>query len=104
VRGLVFTAAAEADLADIARHITRDSGYLAVGRDFIAKLRNRCGRLASLPGILGTARPELRADIRSVSEQGYVILFRYLPDQVEIVRIIEGHRDVAAQFDPPQSH
>lgn len=104
MRGLVFTAMAEADLAAIARYVTRHYGNLRVGRDFIAKLRSRCERVASLPGILGTARPELRADIRSVSEQGYVILFRYLPDRVEIVRIIEGHRDVAAQFDPTQSH
>lgn len=104
MRKLSFANAAKADLLEIARFITRQCRDASIGQDFIAKLRSRCDRIASLPGTLGTARPELRDDIRSVSEQGYVIFFRYLPDQVEIVRIVEGHRDVAAQFDPTQSH
>jgi plasmid stabilization system protein ParE len=103
-RELSFAKTANADLMEIARFITHDYGDARVGQGFIAKLRRRCDRIASLPGTLGTARPELRPDIRSVSEQGYVIFFRYLPGRVEIVRILEGHRDIAAQFDPPQSH
>jgi plasmid stabilization system protein ParE len=31
----------------------------------------------------------------------YVIIFRYRADTVEIFRIIERHRDIAAQFDKP---
>ena len=55
--------------------------------------------MARLPGNLGRPRPELRHDLRSAPFNGYVIFFRYLDDDVlEIVHIIEGHRDVAAIF------
>ena len=48
---------------------------------------------------LVTHGPELRHDLRSAPFNGYVIFFRYLDDDVlEIVHIIEGHRDVAAIF------
>jgi len=104
VRRLIYLPAARGDLNAILRHIAVESGSLRVANDFATKLECRCERIASLPGTLGTGRPELRADIRSVSEQGYIIFFRYTDEQVEIVNVIPGHRDVAAQFDPPQSH
>jgi toxin ParE1/3/4 len=53
--------------------------------------------LARPPNTLGRSRPELRPDLRSFPFNGYVIFFRYLDDDIlEIVHIIEGHRDVAA--------
>ena len=55
-------------------------------------------KLASLPGTLGRARPELRPDIRSFPFKGYVIFFRYAADTFERVNVLEGHRDVVAYF------
>jgi hypothetical protein len=38
----------------------------------------------------------LGADIRSIPFRGYVILIRYCgTDQLDIINIVEGHRDVA---------
>ena len=55
--------------------------------------------MAQLPSTLGRPRPELRPDLRSFPFKGYVIFFRYLDDDsLEIVHIIEGHRDIAAIF------
>ena len=55
--------------------------------------------MAQLPSTLGRPRPELRPDVRSFPFKGYVIFFRYLDDDIlEIVHIIEGHRDIAAIF------
>jgi toxin ParE1/3/4 len=48
--------------------------------------------------MLGRARPELRHDVRSAAFKNYVIFFRYLEDAVEIIHIIEGHRDLGAIF------
>ena len=45
------------------------------------------------------AAVELRPDLRSFPFKGYVIFFRYLDDEIlEVVHIIEGHRDVAVIF------
>jgi plasmid stabilization system protein ParE len=43
---------------------------------------------------MGRPRPELRPDLRSFAFRGYIILFRYAGDTMEIVNIIEGHRDI----------
>jgi plasmid stabilization system protein ParE len=98
VRRLVYTAAARDDLTAILDYLTRESGSLAVGRKFTAELRAQCAKLASLPGTLGRARPELRPDVRSFPYRNYVIFFRYHPNTFEIVNILEGHRDIVARF------
>lgn len=58
----------------------------------------QCAKLAALPGVLGRARPELRPDIRSFAFRGYVIFFRYRGDRLEVVSVLEGHRDIDAHF------
>ena len=94
MRRLIYLAAAERDLVSILEHITRESGSLAIGRGFTDQLQAHCAKLASLPGTLGRPRPELRADIRSSAYKGYVVFFRYREDALEVVNILEGHRDI----------
>src|SRR5262249_7435979 len=89
---------AKADLVNILEYITRESGNLTVGRQFVSALRQHCRKLAALPGTLGRARPELRSDIRSAAFKSYVIFFRYVGDTFEVVNIIEGHRDIEALY------
>ena len=98
MRRLVYLAAAQRDLVSILEYITRESGSLAVGVAFTDRLQARCAKLASLPGTLGRARPELRPDIRSSAFGNYVIFFRYRDDALEVVNILEGHRDIDAFF------
>jgi plasmid stabilization system protein ParE len=98
VRRLVYLTSARSDLADILREIARESGSVAVGEAFAEKLIARCEHLASLPGILGTYRPELCPDIRSLPHRGYVIFFRYKGERVEIVNILNGRRDIDHHF------
>ena len=59
--------------------------------------------MASLPGTLGRARPELRPDIRSSIYKGYIIFFRYHEDALEVVNILEGHRDSETFFSEDHS-
>jgi toxin ParE1/3/4 len=99
VRKLIYLDSAGDDLADILRFVTIESGSLAAGRTFISKLRARCERLASLPGTLGSDRGELAPGLRSVSANGYIIIFKYGQARLEIVNILHASRDVAAQFD-----
>ena len=98
MRRLVYLTAALQDLADILRYITVESGTLSVGQAFAERLQGRCERLATLPGTLGTARPEVRPDIRSTPFQNYVIFSRYGDESVEIVNVLEGHRDVDGHY------
>jgi plasmid stabilization system protein ParE len=98
VRQLVYLAAVRRDLADIQRYIACRSGSLVTARRFVDLLRQQCRKLASLPGTLGRARPELRHDIRSFAFQKDVIFFRDQDDTLKMVNILEGHCDVIACF------
>jgi toxin ParE1/3/4 len=98
VRELVYTLSAQDNLMSILEYIANESSDVATGLRFTTQLREQCSKLASLPGTLGRARPELRPDIRSFAFKGYVIFFRYLPDTFEVVNILEGHRDVDGYF------
>lgn len=100
MRRLIYSASARDDLGQILRYVTRESGNRHIGAAFVAKLRAQCETLARLDATLGTARPELCADIRSTPCQGYVIFFRYHADDVvEIVTILHGSRDVGGYFE-----
>jgi plasmid stabilization system protein ParE len=99
VRQLRFTRAADRDLAEIFDYIADASGSPETARRFAASVELQCANLARLPSTLGRPRPELRHDLRSFPFKGYVIFFRYLGDDIlEIVHIIEGHRDIIAIF------
>jgi plasmid stabilization system protein ParE len=97
-RRLRYLQSAKSDLVDIFSYLARESGSLTMGRQFVERLREQCRKLAHLPGTLGRARPELRADVRSFPFRGYVIFFRYTEDALEIINILEGHRDIGAHF------
>lgn len=103
MRRLVYLAAAQRDLLSILEHVTRESGSITIGVAFTDRLQAKCVRLASLPGILGRARPELRPDVRSSAFGNYVLFFRYRDDALEVINILEGHRDIDAFFGEDKS-
>ena len=89
---------AKSDLMQIKRYLARESGSNEIALGYIEKLRQECRRLAAFPGMMGRARPELAEGIRSIPYGNYVILFRYNGPYLEIVSIIEGHRDIEELF------
>jgi toxin ParE1/3/4 len=95
---LRFTSDALDNLAEIAEYIARASGSATVAENFTDRLMQKCENLASLPGTMGRARPELRPQMRSSAFKGYVIFFRYEGDVLEVVNVLEGHRDIDAFF------
>ena len=98
-----FLATADNDLLDIFDYVAESSKSAAIARRLTAEIKAKCFNLASLPGTFGRARPELRADIRSVPFKNYVIFFRYVGDRLEVVNILHGHRDIDTFFDQPES-
>jgi toxin ParE1/3/4 len=95
---LRFTDAALDDITAIASYVAEISGSTSMGERLADQLFDRCEQLASLPGTIGRARPELRKDICSAVHKGYVIFFRYDGDVFEVVNVLEGHRDIDAFY------
>ena len=98
MRELRYTSEALDNLADITAYIAISSGNRTLGEGFVAQIREKCARLASLPGALGRDRSELRADLRSLAFKGYIIFFRYLGNTLEVTTVLEGHRDLISYF------
>jgi plasmid stabilization system protein ParE len=95
---LRFNASATANLVSIAAYIAEQSGSRTAAERFTDELRRKCGDLAAAPIRMGRARNELRAGLRSHPYKSYVIFFRYIEDVLEIVNVIEDHRDIPALF------
>lgn len=98
---LNFTDDALEDIASIAEYIASQSGVAEVAERFVQRIVDRCEHLASLPGTMGRARPELGVDFRSSVFGNHVIFFRYTAEVFDVVRILEGHRDIDGVFNPP---
>ena len=99
MRRAIFLASVQDDLVRILVYIARTSGSLSVAQRFVHELRDYCYRLAGLPGTMGRARPDIRADLRSAPYKNYVVFFRYIDARFEVVNILEGHRDIIAYFE-----
>ncbi len=100
---LVYLASARDDLLSILTHLARESGSTAIALGFVQSLRSKCRALAALPGTMGRPRPELQPDLSSFAFRDYVIFFRYRGDLLEVVAILEGHRDVRPLLDDASS-
>lgn len=98
MRRLVYPPPARRDFVALRDHLARESTSLAIAQRFVAGLRAQCSKLAALPGVLGRARPELGADIRSFPYRGYVIFFRYKAKAFTVLLVLHGNRDIDAQF------
>ncbi|TPG56287.1 type II toxin-antitoxin system RelE/ParE family toxin [Sphingomonas glacialis] len=97
MRRLKISRAAQRDLKAIARYIADQSGG-DIARGVIDGVRKHCDRIAALPGSLGSARPELGADLRSTPHHRYIIYFRYTEDALEVINVRDARRDTFAHF------
>lgn len=87
----LYTAAATDDLRDILDYISKDKP--AAADAWIEKIEAKCLLIAQEPEI-GELQPHLGPEIRASIVGRYVIFHRIQSDQVEILRIIPGDRDI----------
>lgn len=95
-RRIAWSLTAIADVQAIGDYIERDSSRYA--RAVVRKLFQSVERLADFPQASGIV-PELnREDIRQVHVYSYRIIVRVSDDQIEVVTVIHGARDVAERL------
>jgi toxin ParE1/3/4 len=99
---LIWSARARADLLDI---------YLRIGRErrdaaerFLDRIEEKAISLTTQPR-LGVRRSDIRSRTRMLVERPYLLLYETIPDTdvgpvqtVEIVRVVDGRRDLKAMF------
>jgi toxin ParE1/3/4 len=93
---VIISAAAEADLEEIADFIAMGSPARALS--FIAELRGYCQKIATAPAGY-PSRSELVEDLRLCVHEKYLIFFRVLEKEIRIERILHGARDIERLFE-----
>ena len=86
---------AAADILDIWDHIAEDS--LDQADRWVDKLDEKFRLIATQP-LLGRAREELAADLRSFPFGRYVIFYAPVDGGIDVVRVLHSARDVDAAF------
>ena len=89
-----FTARAREDLLDIWLFVAPRNSETVADRVYDG-IEQTCQLLREYPQI-GWARPEIHADARSLVIDRWLALYRVTENGAQIVRIIDGARDLAA--------
>jgi toxin ParE1/3/4 len=84
------------DIEEIADRLAQQSG-LEKSEIFLSKLESKLANIARFPQI-GRKRNEILSNIRSIPLENYLILYLPIGNDIEILRVISGYRDLSALF------
>jgi toxin ParE1/3/4 len=87
---------ANEELIEVSRYL--DALHPTAADRFMDTVTAALDRLGTFP-LSGTARPDLSQDVRMVSLDKHVILYRALSTEVLVVRIAHGRRNLKALLD-----
>ncbi len=84
------------DIEEIADYIAQQSG-LEQSERFLSKLESKFSKIVTFP-LLGRKRDEILLDIRTIPLDNYLILYLPICDDIEILRVVSGYRDLSKLF------
>ena len=92
----VINILASRDLNEIANYFAETR--LEAGEQFFLKFSRKCQQLVAFPNS-GKSYAQIRADLRGLPIESYIIFYRVLDDGVEILRIVSGRRNLPSLFE-----
>ena len=95
-RSIVWSREAKADLEDIWTYYAESAGR-EVANAVVRAIGDTSGMLEEYP-LAGRERNEIRRGLRSVLRSPHVIFYRVRANVPEIVRILDGRRDIDEIF------
>jgi toxin ParE1/3/4 len=93
--GIHRTAQAEEDLIEIWTYIAQDN--INAADSVLDDIEARFLALAAHP-LMGPLRPDIAPELRYFVSGKYLILYRTVPDGIQIVRVVHGARDLSNLF------
>jgi toxin ParE1/3/4 len=85
-----FTAAGQ-DLKEIWHHIAAENREAATR--FLLRIEKRIAGLAEFPA-MGSPRDDIASGVRALVVGKYLVIYRLMPEGVEIIRVVHGSRDL----------
>ena len=92
---IVVSLRARSDILEIHTYLSERS--LIAGDRALVRFSERFNELCDFP-LLGPDRSELRASLRGLVIDGYIAFYLVEDDQIVIVRVLDGRRDIAKEF------
>jgi toxin ParE1/3/4 len=92
--------AAEAELDDIWFYIAKESQSIEIADRVVDSITDRFFLLATHPHLGRRRDDDLRPGLRSFSVGDYVIIYRVENDDVLILHVMHGRRDIETLFRP----
>jgi toxin ParE1/3/4 len=92
--------AAEAELDDIWFYIAKESQSIEIADRLVDSITDRFFLLATHPHLGRRRGDDLRPGLRSFSVGDYVIIYRVENDDVLILHVMHGRRDIETLFRP----
>ncbi|MGP0089224.1 MAG: type II toxin-antitoxin system RelE/ParE family toxin [Xanthobacteraceae bacterium] len=95
-RPVIWSSDARSDLSEIWNYYVKVAGRHTA--DGIARKIGDACRLVEEHPFAGRARNEVRPSLRSITASQHVVFYRVNNDVVEIVRVLDGRRDLDEIF------
>jgi len=86
----------EAELDDIWIYVAQESGSIEIAERQVASITEHFFLLSKHPQLGRRRDDDLRRGLRSLSVSGYVVIYRVEGDDVLILRVLHGRRDIKA--------
>jgi toxin ParE1/3/4 len=95
MKSLQITLPASQDLDEISDYFLAQS--IDAGDRFVETFNQKCTQLARYPYI-GKSYADLRPGLRGLLIMGYIIFCRVVNDNIEILRVVSGYRNLQDVF------
>jgi toxin ParE1/3/4 len=84
------------DLEDIIDYFTERN--VEVGDRLLNEFTKKCRYLTQFP-LIGRSYAQIRNYLRGIPMQNYIIFYRVIDEDIEIMRVIKGDRNLESIFD-----
>jgi toxin ParE1/3/4 len=91
-----LTNSAMREIEEITAYLAKNYGF-SQSEQFIKKLNSKFSKIVQFPKI-GKPRDEILPGSRMLSVDRYLILYTVIGDDVEILRVVSGYRDLSKLF------
>lgn len=95
----IISQSASRDLSAIVDYFTVEN--VETGERLLQVFNQKCQQIVDFPN-LGREYNNLRPGLRGISLNGYIILCQAIDGGIEIVRVVNGRRNLKAMFANPQ--
>lgn len=92
----VITLEASRDLQEIVDYFLKRS--IDAGERFVEEFNQKCERLLQFPK-MGKLYADISPDLRGILVMSYVLLYKIVEEDIVVVRVVSGHRDLEKIFE-----